>query len=61
MALKLLEFNFIGQRERPLEVTEGNHSDSYPLLTKYASEVRKSNPGSLVKIQCDKLTKRVSI
>lgn len=43
-------------KRKGLEVIEGNHSDSYPLLTTYASEVRKSNPGSLVKIQCDRLT-----
>ncbi|KAF7154271.1 hypothetical protein RHSIM_Rhsim01G0131900 [Rhododendron simsii] len=43
-------------KRKALEVIEGNHSDSYPLLTTYASEVRKSNPGSLVKIQCDRLT-----
>ncbi|KAI8527005.1 hypothetical protein RHMOL_Rhmol12G0043000 [Rhododendron molle] len=43
-------------KRKALKVIEGNHSDSYPLLTTYALEVRKSNPGSLVKIQCDRLT-----
>ncbi|KAH7865138.1 hypothetical protein Vadar_002763 [Vaccinium darrowii] len=44
------------EKRKALEVIEGNHSHSYPLLTTYASEVRKSNPGSLVKMQCDRMS-----
>ncbi|GFZ06985.1 hypothetical protein Acr_18g0011550 [Actinidia rufa] len=42
-------------KKKAIEVIEVNHSNSYPLLTTYATDVRKSNP-SLVKMQCHRLT-----
>ena len=46
-----------GAKMKALELIEGNDSTSYPLLTTYAAaEVRKSNPGRLEKIQCDRIS-----
>ncbi|KAF7145405.1 hypothetical protein RHSIM_Rhsim04G0059700 [Rhododendron simsii] len=43
-------------RRKALDEIEGNHAMAYKLLPTYAHEVRKSNPGSLVKINVEKLT-----
>lgn len=43
-------------KRKAMEEIEGNHGTSYAKLPTYAAEVRKSNPGSLVKIQCYRVT-----
>ncbi|KAK9285521.1 hypothetical protein L1049_024715 [Liquidambar formosana] len=43
-------------RKRAREDIEGNYGESYSKLAMYAEEVRRTNPGSLIKIQCDRLS-----
>ncbi|KAF7150533.1 hypothetical protein RHSIM_Rhsim02G0213500 [Rhododendron simsii] len=43
-------------RRKALDEIEGNHAMAYKLLPTYAHEVRRSNPGSLVKINVERLT-----
>ncbi|KAH7841543.1 hypothetical protein Vadar_031333 [Vaccinium darrowii] len=43
-------------KRKAMEEIEGNHGTSYATLPTYAAEVRKSNLGSLVKIQCCRVT-----
>ncbi|KAA8538874.1 hypothetical protein F0562_025566 [Nyssa sinensis] len=41
-------------KRRAFDEIEGKHGSSYTMLPMYASEIRRTNPGSLVKIECQK-------
>ncbi|KAA8541876.1 hypothetical protein F0562_023028 [Nyssa sinensis] len=41
-------------KRRALDEIEGKHGSSYTMLPMYASEIRRTNPGSLVKIECQR-------
>ncbi|KAA8537000.1 hypothetical protein F0562_029478 [Nyssa sinensis] len=41
-------------KRRALDEIEGKHRSSYTMLPMYASEIRRTNPGSLVKIECQR-------
>ncbi|KAA8547178.1 hypothetical protein F0562_003613 [Nyssa sinensis] len=43
-------------RRKALDEIEGTHGKSYSKLRMYANEIRKSNPGSIAVIECDRLT-----
>ncbi|KAF8398461.1 hypothetical protein HHK36_017389 [Tetracentron sinense] len=43
-------------RRRANEILEGDHGKSYEKITTYAEMVRRTNPGSMVKIQLDRVT-----
>ncbi|KAA8517898.1 hypothetical protein F0562_015372 [Nyssa sinensis] len=45
---------FYTAKRRALDEIEGKHESSYTMLPMYASEIRRTNPDSLVKIECQR-------
>ncbi|KAA8524887.1 hypothetical protein F0562_011310 [Nyssa sinensis] len=41
-------------KRRALDEIKGKHESSYTMLPMYPSEIRRTNPGSLVKIECQR-------
>ncbi|KAF7140525.1 hypothetical protein RHSIM_Rhsim06G0101100 [Rhododendron simsii] len=48
-------------KRKALEAIEGNHSKAYSKLRQYAVEVIKTNPGSLVKLEIEKIPSNVNL
>lgn len=48
-------------KRKALEEIEGNHATSYSKLPKYANEIMKINPGSLVKIERDRVGPKLDV
>ncbi|XP_028093387.1 uncharacterized protein LOC114293509 isoform X2 [Camellia sinensis] len=48
-------------KRKALEAIEGNHVASYSKLSKYANEIMKTNPGSLVKIERDRVGPKLDV
>ncbi|KAA8525016.1 hypothetical protein F0562_011346 [Nyssa sinensis] len=42
-------------RRKALDEIEGSYGKSYSMLRMYANEIRKSNPGSVAVIECDRM------
>ncbi|XP_059670866.1 uncharacterized protein LOC132316402 [Cornus florida] len=49
--VEVSEACLMGARKKALEKNEGTHADSFSKLWKYAAEIQKTNPGSLVFIK----------
>ncbi|GFZ00969.1 hypothetical protein Acr_14g0006040 [Actinidia rufa] len=48
-------------KKKALEIIEGNRARSYTLLPKYAGEIRKTNPGSFVKLELEKIPQNMKL
>ncbi|KAH7847186.1 hypothetical protein Vadar_023010 [Vaccinium darrowii] len=48
-------------KRKALEAIEGNHAKAYSKLPQYAVEIRKTNPGSLVKLELERIPPNVNL
>ncbi|GFY97439.1 hypothetical protein Acr_11g0017450 [Actinidia rufa] len=48
-------------KKKALEILEGNHAKSYGKLAQYAVEIRKANPGRLVKLELERIPPNLNL